>query len=549
MESIADRTTSPAQLRMRMAAATDTGKVRQHNEDFFYYSEKHQFFVICDGMGGHNAGQFASRLAGETLKEMVLQEKFFDIHKMTEDIADDLPPAALQLLAGVRLANRRLFNHARSHPELKGMGTTLVAGMFRHGWLHIVHTGDSRLYRLRQSKLQLLTRDHTWLNELLEDREISETEAESFRQKNVLTRALGIAPAVKIDLRIEPVETGDLYLLCTDGLHNALADELIQSVLSADHGSLQKAAEKIVLNARLLDGSDNITAGLIAIDSAPKPAKNTQSLQLTVPEETPKIDHFLDRTIKSQFGSRNGAGRFRKPALIAAALITVAVLAGSFFLRQKPSRASSSAAQDTVSLLSDEWFDDLMMSEMGAPKAGQAGWLVLIQAVDSTDIEALRYLNGIRILDIIKNVRRQPLVAGSYTWALADSTRKVVYQRDAIKLIPREKWPQPNDPLLTDAGAETPSVQERRSSNQPEAQPAGRRGKVYLVGDFEDSRFRQAKIFINEWPLGLLDAYRERGFYLWPGQYSIAIRDQDGNLLRLKRNVRIIGGKTIAIEF
>ncbi|MDQ7063544.1 MAG: protein phosphatase 2C domain-containing protein [candidate division KSB1 bacterium] len=534
-------------IQLQMAAATDTGKVRQHNEDFFYYSEKHQFFVICDGMGGHKAGQLASRMAGETLKEAVLQEKFLDIKKMTQDVADDLPPAALQLIAGVRLANRRLFNHARAHPELKGMGTTLVAGIIRHGWLYLIHAGDSRFYRLRHQQLERLTRDHTWLNELIEDQEISEDEAEAFRQKNVLTRALGIAPTIKIDLRIEPVRPDDLYLLCTDGLHNALADALIRSVLSADHGSLQKAVEKIVLNARLLDGSDNITAGLIHIETCPEPGSNIHPLERTIPDEPDKVSQHLDRILKAHFGVQKPARRIQKPMLIAASLLALALLAGSFFLRQNATQASSSAAQDTVALLSDDWFktvsDDPAMDPAGRP---EAGWLVLIQAVDSTDIEALRYLNGIRVLDIVKNVHNRPLVAGNYTWALADSTRKVVYQRADIQLMARNRWPQ-TDPMLEEKPAESSDIVVR-TGDEPRAVPR-RRGRVYLVGNFDEDPFRQAQIYINEWPLGLLDNYLDKGFYLRQGRYSIAIRDQDGKLLRLKRDVRIIGGKTIAIEF
>ncbi len=535
-------------VRLRMAAATDIGKVRQHNEDFFYYSEKHQFFVICDGMGGHNAGQLASRMAGETLKEAVLQEKFFDIKKMTEDVADDLPPAALQLIAGVRLANRRLFNHARTHPELKGMGTTLVAGIIRHGWLYLVHAGDSRFYRLRHQQLERLTRDHTWLNELIEDQEISEDEAEAFRQKNVLTRALGIAPTIKIDLRIEPVHPNDLYLLCTDGLHNALADALIRSVLSADHGSLQKAVEKIVRNARLLDGSDNITAGLIDIEMCPEPNDAIRPLMRTIPDEPDKVSQHLDRELKAHFWAQKPPRRLQKSMLVAASLLAlVALLVGSFFLRQNATQASSGAAQDTVALLSDAWFDLVsddpdMIQEGGA----EAGWLVLIQAVDSTDIQALRYLNGIRVLDIVKNVNNRPLVAGSYTWALADSTRKVVYQRADIRLMARNRWPQ-TLPLLEEQSTESSDIVVR-SDGEPPAIP-NRRGKVYLVGKFDGERFRRAKIYINEWPLGLLDNYLDKGFYLRQGRYSIAIRDQEGKLLRPERDVRIIGGKTIAIEF
>ncbi len=529
---------------IRMAAATDLGKVRETNEDYFFFSDQQHFFVVCDGMGGHNAGKLASQMAGQTLKEIVLQEKFLDLRKVCEDVADRVPAAALHLVAGVRMANRRLYNHALQHPENKGMGTTLVAGIIRNGWLYLVHVGDSRFYRLRNGTLDRLTRDHTWINELLEDREITEEEAKKFRKKNVLTRALGIAPAVKIDFRAEPVQEGDIFLLCTDGLYNALADELIQSLLAAEHGSLQKKADKLVSSAKLLDGSDNITSGLMQVARCPRIDTNQKPSGFTLPEPPDAINQHLDRMIKRLYqpAESPAAGRFGWPVWVGAAAAGVLLLLTSIFFLQRgstqtPPEPKTAAAMD---LLSDDMMADVEASARPQRPGKRAGVLVLLQAQDAEDLEALQYLNGIRVLDTIRKVREKPLYSGRYTWAVADSTHKVIYQNGNIRLVPRDSWPKPAvSPLpATDGNA----------AGTPKAR-ALPRGRVFLVGNFQSSRFEKAKIYINEWPLGPLDKYLDKGFYLRPGRYDISLRDPDGTVLRLRRHVRIRSGKTIAVEF
>ena len=249
-----------------MAAASDIGTIRKQNEDFFFFSEKGKFFIVCDGMGGHKSGALASQIAGETVRDVLFNNRAIEIGKVCEDIDEDLPLPALKLIAGVRLANRRIALAAQRNEENHGMGSTIVAALLYQKWLFSINVGDSRIYRLRDSQLSLLTKDHSWLNELIEDREISEKDIQKFHKKNVLTRALGIYPTVKIDLRIENIEPNDLYLLCSDGLHNALSGDLIERILSAKHKSLQKMIDKLVLSAKRMNGSDNITGGVLTVD-------------------------------------------------------------------------------------------------------------------------------------------------------------------------------------------------------------------------------------------------------------------------------------------
>ncbi|RMD96000.1 MAG: serine/threonine-protein phosphatase, partial [Calditrichaeota bacterium] len=311
-------------LKVIMAAATDTGTVRKQNEDSFYFSEKYQFFILCDGMGGHNAGRLAARTAAETLKDVLRQEKFIDVDRICEDIDERLPNPAMKLIASVRLANRRIFNYAIKYPQYKGMGTTLVAALIDNGWLYIAHVGDSRLYRLRQGELKVLTSDHSYLRELIEDRELSEKEAWQFRQKNVLTRAVGIAPNIKIDLCMDAALPNDLYLLCSDGMYGALPNELILRVLTADHGSLQKTVDRLVNYAKNLDGSDNITAGTILVQDSTPPARHVSLVTKTIAAESGKVSSYLDRFIKKSYPEPVEKKKFKVP-LVAGLLLLLAI--------------------------------------------------------------------------------------------------------------------------------------------------------------------------------------------------------------------------------
>jgi protein phosphatase len=234
---------------LRWGSATDVGKVRATNQDRLL--EDPPLFAVADGMGGHAAGEVAALTAVEALRSA------FSGHAS----ADGLVAAAAE-------ANRSVWRRAAADPDLRGMGTTLVAlalvseeGEDR---LAIVNVGDSRLYRLRNGELEQLTTDHRLVQELVDEGQLSEAEASVHPQRNVLTRALGVDPDVAVDvLQVLPFK-GDRYLLCSDGLSGELADRQLASVLRR-FADPQEAARELIADAKANGGADNITVVIVDV--------------------------------------------------------------------------------------------------------------------------------------------------------------------------------------------------------------------------------------------------------------------------------------------
>ena len=244
----------------RVGSATDVGRVRSNNQDSFLVREG-DLFAVADGMGGHQGGEVASALALQILGQ-----------------AHD-EPSTSTLVRAVRSANQAVFDKAGADPDLKGMGTTLTALAdvdTREGRrLGIVNVGDSRLYRLRNDRIEQLTEDHSLVASLVRQGRITAEEAESHPQRNILTRALGIDEAVAVDSwEVEPV-AGDRFLICSDGLFNEVDENRIVATLRRfeDPGD---AARELVRLANDGGGRDNITAVVVdvvaATDVAPTPA-------------------------------------------------------------------------------------------------------------------------------------------------------------------------------------------------------------------------------------------------------------------------------------
>ena len=160
------QTTSKAVEQITMAAASDIGTLRDENEDFYFFSIPKKFFIVCDGMGGHEKGALASKIAGatlrdlifasETLRNFVIEKSFVDISRICQDIDPELPIQALKLISGIRLANRRILSYSRYNPRKKKIGTTVAAAVIQHDRVFSAHVGDSRVYRLRHGKLSCL---------------------------------------------------------------------------------------------------------------------------------------------------------------------------------------------------------------------------------------------------------------------------------------------------------------------------------------------------------------------------------------------------------
>ncbi len=293
-------------------AHSDVGNLRASNEDSFYISEDENLIIVCDGMGGQIAGGLASKIAVETVKDVYLNVEQDKLDKLFPDLEGSLTGTARRLVAAVRLANRRIFKTAIKFPKLRGMGTTVAAITFDSNLATMVHVGDSRILRLSDNKILQLTEDHSWLNELIADDEIDEEDIETFSKKNVITRALGSSPAIKIDIHCEKYKKDDMYILATDGMHNAIPQEEIKKLIYKNkNGILQKVAKFLIETAKAIDGSDNITVALAKVtkDSSNKTVVGTSK---TIFEEDDRTRARENKFIVERYGEPQMAwGRFK----------------------------------------------------------------------------------------------------------------------------------------------------------------------------------------------------------------------------------------------
>ena len=255
---------------------TDVGRKRKHNEDAYLLDAERGLFVVADGMGGHAAGEVASRLTVESIQEFI---------SGTEDDHDNTWPFGYnnrysvdgnRLSTAVERANEKVMRAVSNRPELKGMGTTVVAALFDEKRATLVHVGDSRAYLFREAELRRLTDDHSWVQEQVNAGILSEEEARSHPLKNVVTRALGGGAHVAVDLLEIPVGDGDRFLLCSDGLTGMVSDEEITAALASTQ-SLERIIRGLIELANERGGLDNITAIMVEVKSphGAEPAKKT----------------------------------------------------------------------------------------------------------------------------------------------------------------------------------------------------------------------------------------------------------------------------------
>lgn len=249
-------------IRVLAAGRTDSGRVRNHNEDRVLVAPELGLFVVADGMGGHATGHVASAIVAVSIKnffEATVGESFAP--EEPEDAG--LDASALRLVHAVRKVNRDIYGASAKHPEHKGMGSTIVAVHVEGARATLAHVGDSRCYRLRGGAIEQLTDDHSLLAEALRHRpDLTEAERASL-PKNVITRALGQRPNVKVDSQQVPLEPGDLLLLCSDGLHGMLDDATIAHAARL-HDNLDQACELLVSLANDAGGHDNISVVLVS---------------------------------------------------------------------------------------------------------------------------------------------------------------------------------------------------------------------------------------------------------------------------------------------
>ena len=238
--------------------------VRGHNEDAVFANPHLGLAILADGMGGYNAGEVASGMATTFLSselETVMTAK--PPHLIDPTTRE--PLAHQYLLDKIAAANSAIFNAAESQPQYAGMGTTLVTTLFYDNKVTVAHLGDSRLYRLRGDEFITLTRDHSLLQEQIDSGMISAEDARFSQNKNLVTRALGVDPSVETEIHDYPVEVGDIYLLCSDGLNDMVEAEEIQMTLQMLSANLELAATQLIEMANDNGGRDNVSVILVKV--------------------------------------------------------------------------------------------------------------------------------------------------------------------------------------------------------------------------------------------------------------------------------------------
>jgi protein phosphatase len=252
---------------LEIVAQTHAGMVRAHNEDSIATDPACGLLILADGMGGYNAGEVASGLAVDVMQaEIVPPLKNACAIERDEESGDELAVALLG--RSIHKANASIYQAAKNHPQYAGMGTTIVSALFYDNRVVVGHVGDSRLYRLRGENLESITRDHSLLQEQIDCGMISVENARHSKNKNLVTRAVGIDAEVIPEIHLYDVEVGDIYLLCSDGLNDMVEDEDIQSVLYAMQGNLALAAEQLIQTANDNGGRDNVSVILVKVKQA-----------------------------------------------------------------------------------------------------------------------------------------------------------------------------------------------------------------------------------------------------------------------------------------
>jgi serine/threonine protein phosphatase PrpC len=252
---------------IRACGMSDAGRVRKTNEDTFVSDPEVRLFAVADGMGGHSAGEVASRLAIEAITGFIRRSASDTDFSWPYGIDQTLSFDGNRLRTAIHLANRRVFRAAESTDDYSGMGTTIVALLVNGSQLSIGHVGDSRLYLLSDGSLQQLTHDDSWAATILaQDPSLGPTEIAHHPMRNVLTNVLGARDQVDIHLSERPLAPGDVMLLCSDGLHGVLDAAALTELLSGT--SDVEAAARGLVDAAMEHGSrDNVTALVVRYEA------------------------------------------------------------------------------------------------------------------------------------------------------------------------------------------------------------------------------------------------------------------------------------------
>ena len=246
---------------------TDTGRVRDHNEDSIGSIHDIGLWVLADGMGGYNAGEVASGIAVKTILDLV-RDACERENRGEVEAAMGFMRQTIVLRDAVLRANKIINQTAKSQPQCEGMGTTLVACLFYDNRLSIAHVGDSRLYRMRDNRFEQITMDHSLLQELVDRGFYSPEEAQRSTNRNYVTRALGVESNVDVEIQEVDVEKGDYYLLCSDGLPDMVEDEDIQLTISTFDNNIVTIGDQLVRLTNDNGGRDNVSVILVRVMQA-----------------------------------------------------------------------------------------------------------------------------------------------------------------------------------------------------------------------------------------------------------------------------------------
>jgi protein phosphatase len=244
--------------KVRCVGLTDTGRVREHNEDTISCDAEIGLLVMADGMGGYNAGEVASGIAVKTIVNLV-KEALEREDLQTPDIETGMSRSTIILRDAIHRANKIIFQTAKTQPQCDGMGTTVVSALFFDNHVSIAHVGDSRLYRMRGSRFEQITLDHSLLQELVDRGFYSPAEAQRAANKNYVTRALGVEPNVEVDIQEQPVSKGDIYVLCSDGLSDMVENDDIHLTINTFGDNLDTVAKQLIQLANDNGGRDNVS--------------------------------------------------------------------------------------------------------------------------------------------------------------------------------------------------------------------------------------------------------------------------------------------------
>lgn len=249
-------------MQVKAFGLSHVGRQRQHNEDSYLVEDDAKLFLVADGMGGHAAGEIASRIAVDSINEFIVHSKSDD-GTWPHAYDEHFRRSTNRLMAAVRLANTRVLEAMRKDARLRGMGTTVVACLVDNDLISVAHVGDSRAYLIRDKQLSRITNDHSWVFEQVQAGMLTEAEAEKHPLRNVITRALGGALQVTPDASEIEARPGDVYLLCSDGLTGMVSEDEILKVVTQNDGDLKKACHQLIDVANEHGGLDNVTAVLV----------------------------------------------------------------------------------------------------------------------------------------------------------------------------------------------------------------------------------------------------------------------------------------------